>query len=53
VPAAPHTIWSACSTKISFDALEKKCLEFKVDAACVQKNLSEIMKDQDLSRYIL
>jgi ATP-dependent HslUV protease ATP-binding subunit HslU len=32
---------------------EKKGQEFKVDAAYVQKMLSEIVKDQDLSRYIL
>jgi ATP-dependent HslUV protease ATP-binding subunit HslU len=39
--------------EISFEASDKKGQEYKVDAAYVQKMLSEIVKDQDLSRYIL
>jgi len=39
--------------EISFDAPDKKGEQITVDAAYVQKMLSEIVKDQDLSRYIL
>jgi ATP-dependent HslUV protease ATP-binding subunit HslU len=39
--------------EISFEAPEKKGQQFVVDATYVQKMLSEIVKDQDLSRYIL
>jgi ATP-dependent HslUV protease ATP-binding subunit HslU len=48
-----HTIMERVLDEISFDAPEKKGQQFIVDAAYVQKMLSEIVKDQDLSRYIL
>ncbi len=48
-----HTIMERVLDEISFDAPERKGQEFIVDAAYVQKMLSEIVKDQDLSRYIL
>jgi ATP-dependent HslUV protease ATP-binding subunit HslU len=48
-----HTIMERVLDEISFEAPEKKGQEFIVDAAYVQKMLSEIVKDQDLSRYIL
>ncbi|MFZ1133076.1 MAG: ATP-dependent protease ATPase subunit HslU [Terriglobales bacterium] len=48
-----HTIMERVLDEISFEAPEKKGQEFKVDAAYVQKMLSDIVKDQDLSRYIL
>jgi ATP-dependent HslUV protease ATP-binding subunit HslU len=48
-----HTIMERVLDEISFDAPEKKGQQFKIDAAYVQKMLSEIVKDQDLSRYIL
>ncbi len=48
-----HTIMERVLDEISFDAPEKKGQEFKIDAPYVQKMLSEIVKDQDLSRYIL
>jgi len=48
-----HTIMERVLDEISFDAPEKKGQQFVVDAAYVQKMLSEIVKDQDLSRYIL
>ena len=48
-----HTIMERVLDEISFDAPEKKGQQFNVDAAYVQKMLSEIVKDQDLSRYIL
>jgi ATP-dependent HslUV protease ATP-binding subunit HslU len=48
-----HTIMERVLDEISFEASDKKGQEYKVDAAYVQKMLSEIVKDQDLSRYIL
>src|SRR5271167_4048132 len=48
-----HTIMERVLDEISFEAPEKKGQQFIVDAAYVQKMLSEIVKDQDLSRYIL
>jgi len=48
-----HTIMERVLDEISFEAPEKKGQQFVVDAAYVQKTLSEIVKDQDLSRYIL
>ena len=48
-----HTIMERVLDEISFEAPEKKGQSFTVDAAYVQKMLSEIVKDQDLSRYIL
>jgi ATP-dependent HslUV protease ATP-binding subunit HslU len=48
-----HTIMERVLDEISFEAPEKKGQQFVVDPAYVQKMLSEIVKDQDLSRYIL
>ncbi len=48
-----HTIMERVLDEISFEAPEKKGQTFAVDAAYVQKMLSDIVKDQDLSRYIL
>ena len=48
-----HTIMERVLDEISFDAPDKKGQQFTIDAAYVQKMLSEIVKDQDLSRYIL
>jgi ATP-dependent HslUV protease ATP-binding subunit HslU len=48
-----HTIMERVLDEISFEAPERKGQEFVVDASYVQKMLSEIVKDQDLSRYIL
>jgi ATP-dependent HslUV protease ATP-binding subunit HslU len=39
--------------EISFEAPELKKKSIKIDAAYVQKQLVNIVKDQDLSRYIL
>jgi ATP-dependent HslUV protease ATP-binding subunit HslU len=38
---------------ISFDGPDLKKKNIRIDAVYVQKQLSEIVKDQDLSRYIL
>src|ERR1700685_1129803 len=48
-----HTILEKVLEDISFEAPEMKKKSFKVDAAYVQKQLANIVKDQDLSRYIL
>src|SRR5215831_12858422 len=48
-----HTILEKVLEEISFEAPEMKKKTVKVDAAYVQKQLADIVKDQDLSRYIL
>jgi ATP-dependent HslUV protease ATP-binding subunit HslU len=48
-----HTILERVLDEISFDAPELKKKNVKIDAAYVSKQLSEIAKNQDLSRYIL
>ena len=48
-----HTIMERVLDEISFDAPEMKQKTVTVDAAYVQKMLADIVKDQDLSRYIL
>jgi ATP-dependent HslUV protease ATP-binding subunit HslU len=48
-----HTIMERVLDEISFDAPERKGQQFTIDADYVRKMLSEIVKDQDLSRYIL
>jgi ATP-dependent HslUV protease ATP-binding subunit HslU len=48
-----HTIMERVLDEISFSAPEKKGEQFIVDAEYVGKMLTDIVKDQDLSRYIL
>ena len=48
-----HTIMERVLDEISFDAPEKKGQQITVDAGYVGKMLADIVKDQDLSRYIL
>jgi ATP-dependent HslUV protease ATP-binding subunit HslU len=48
-----HTILERVLDEISFDAPDLKKKNVKVDAAYVTKQLAEIAKNQDLSRYIL
>jgi ATP-dependent HslUV protease ATP-binding subunit HslU len=48
-----HTIMEKLLEEISFDAPDLKKKTVRVDAAYVRKQLAEIVKDQDLSRYIL
>jgi ATP-dependent HslUV protease ATP-binding subunit HslU len=48
-----HTILEKVLEEISFEAPELKKKSIKIDAAYVQKQLVNIVKDQDLSRYIL
>jgi ATP-dependent HslUV protease ATP-binding subunit HslU len=48
-----HTIMERVLDEISFEAPERKGQNFTVDAEYVRKSLVDIVKDQDLSRYIL
>ncbi|MGH9496107.1 MAG: ATP-dependent protease ATPase subunit HslU [Candidatus Sulfotelmatobacter sp.] len=48
-----HTIMERVLDELSFDAPERKGQQFTVDADYVRKMLTDIVKDQDLSRYIL
>ena len=48
-----HTIMERVLDEISFDAPEKKGEHITIDAEYVRKMLVDIVKDQDLSRYIL
>jgi ATP-dependent HslUV protease ATP-binding subunit HslU len=48
-----HTVLEKLLEDISFEAPEKKNGKLVIDKKYVQEKLSEIVKDQDLSRYIL
>src|SRR6202045_824345 len=48
-----HTIMERGLDGTSFEAPEKKGQEIKIDADYVRHMLADIVKDQDLSRYIL
>src|SRR5580765_7433981 len=48
-----HTILEKVLDELSFEAPDLKKKNVKVDAAYVHKQLAEIVKNQDLSRYIL
>jgi ATP-dependent HslUV protease ATP-binding subunit HslU len=48
-----HTIMERVLDELSFDAPEKKGQQIIVDGDYVRKMLTDIVKDQDLSRYIL
>jgi ATP-dependent HslUV protease ATP-binding subunit HslU len=48
-----HTIMERVLDEISFEAPEKKGEHIKIDSDYVRKTLADIVKDQDLSRYIL
>ena len=48
-----HTIMEKLLEEISFEAPDLKKKVIKIDAAYVRKQLADIVKDQDLSRYIL
>ena len=48
-----HTIMEKVLEEISFAGPDLKKKTVKVDAAFVRKQLADIVKDQDLSRYIL
>lgn len=48
-----HTIMEKVLDEINFEADEHKGETIQIDAAYVDKKLSDIVQDQDLSRYIL
>jgi len=48
-----HTIMEKLLEEISFAGPDLKKKTVRIDAAYVRKQLAEIVKDQDLSRYIL
>ncbi len=48
-----HTILEKLLEDISFDAPDMKDINVTIDAAYVNDKLSDIIKDEDLSRYIL
>jgi ATP-dependent HslUV protease ATP-binding subunit HslU len=48
-----HTIMERVLDEISFSAPEKKGEQVRIDAEYVRRTLVDIVKDQDLSRYIL
>jgi ATP-dependent HslUV protease ATP-binding subunit HslU len=48
-----HTILEKVLDELSFEASDLKKKNVKVDAAYVNKQLADIVKNQDLSRYIL
>jgi len=48
-----HTIMERVLDEISFSAPEMKEKDVKIDGDYVRKMLADIVKDQDLSRYIL
>ena len=48
-----HTILERVLDEVSFEAPELKKKTVRIDSGYVQKQLAEIVKNQDLSRYIL
>jgi ATP-dependent HslUV protease ATP-binding subunit HslU len=48
-----HTVMEKLLEQISFDAPEMKKKKFTITSKYVSQQLSDIVKDQDLSRYIL
>ncbi len=48
-----HTIMERILDEISFEGPDLKRKTVKIDASYVQKQLADVVKDQDLSRYIL
>ncbi|MES1196550.1 MAG: HslU--HslV peptidase ATPase subunit, partial [Steroidobacter sp.] len=48
-----HTVLERLLETLSFEAADKNGTSVVVDAAYVDKYLGELVKDEDLSRYIL
>ena len=48
-----HTILERVLDELSFDASDRKGEEFTIDAAYIQRVLADLVKDEDLSRYVL
>jgi ATP-dependent HslUV protease ATP-binding subunit HslU len=48
-----HTVMERLLEKISYDAADKSGEKYLIDAEQVDKNLGNLIRDEDLSRYIL
>jgi len=48
-----HTILERVLDELSFDASERRGQQLTIDAAYVQRILADIIKNEDLSRYVL
>jgi ATP-dependent HslUV protease ATP-binding subunit HslU len=48
-----HTVMERLLETVSFDAADKSGMRVTIDRAYVEGNLGELVRDQDLSRYIL
>ena len=48
-----HTVMERLFENISFEAADKSGKKMLIDAAYVDKQVGELVKDEDLSRYIL
>jgi ATP-dependent HslUV protease ATP-binding subunit HslU len=48
-----HTVMERLLESVSFDAADRNGTHVRIDRAYVEGNLGELVKDQDLSRYIL
>jgi ATP-dependent HslUV protease ATP-binding subunit HslU len=48
-----HTVMEKVMEEISFSAPDMKTKKIKIDKNYVQEQLKEIVKDEDLSRFIL
>ena len=48
-----HTVLERLLEEISFEAADKSGVQIVVDAAYVEQHLGELVKDEDLTRYIL
>ncbi|KJV36518.1 ATP-dependent protease ATPase subunit HslU [Luteibacter yeojuensis] len=48
-----HTVMERLLERISFEAADKSGENYVIDAEYVDKNLGSLVKDEDLSRYIL
>jgi ATP-dependent HslUV protease ATP-binding subunit HslU len=48
-----HTVMERLLERISFEAADKSGEKYMIDAEYVDKNLASLVKDEDLSRYIL
>jgi ATP-dependent HslUV protease ATP-binding subunit HslU len=48
-----HTVLERLLETLSFEAADRNGITVAVDAAYVEKHLGELIKDEDLTRYIL
>lgn len=48
-----HTVMERLLEKISFEAADKSGEKYKIDAQHVDNSLANLVRDEDLSRYIL